>query len=410
MRQYVEQLKLREKYYIPPDNKVQNFLAKPLLEGSTEAAKEMEFVLVDAAGGSSGKKSYKNLEPYATKNGFDTSLDLGKKIIQDIGLSGKGGYMAPTGVLTKKKWSDGTPHWLGGNKTPKTDIVLGNRKVSLKKGSSQLMSGGPAESMSTYRAAVENTTSFDLSNLAQEVEDGIRNLLPSTIGQFMGGADLQKTGGTVYQDTKRKRGKIGDVAPGTFDKDKVLKAADDHNLKLKKQFADLFANNIEFKKNFVYEAMTGKIKFDGGEAAAEWFLVVDFDGSSEFHQVKSSQDSYVGEILPKVRPDVKFKSTAVKKKIDGRDTKTGFYRFWSVVGLGYSAAIKNLKNSYEQYENGELLQEGFFDAAKRIFNNFMRVIKNVFSKMRAFITASVKNMQDFLGLQPVINFNNNISW
>ena len=156
--------------------------------------------------------------------------------------------------------------------------------------------------------------------------------------------------------------------------------------------------------------MTGKIKFDGGEAAAEWFLVVDFDGSSEFHQVKSSQDSYVGEILPKVRPDVKFKSTAVKKKIDGRDTKTGFYRFWSVVGLGYSAAIKNLKNSYEQYENGELLQEGFFDAAKRIFNNFMRVIKNVFSKMRAFITASVKNMQDFLGLQPVINFNNNISW
>ena len=78
MRQYVEQLKLREKYYIPPDNKVQNFLAKPLLEGSTEAAKEMEFVLVDAAGGSSGKKAYKNLEPYATKNGFDTSLDLGK--------------------------------------------------------------------------------------------------------------------------------------------------------------------------------------------------------------------------------------------------------------------------------------------------------------------------------------------
>ena len=57
------------------------------------------------------------------------------------------------------------------------------------------MSGGPAESMSTYRAAVENTTSFDLTNLAKEVEDGITNLLPSTVGEFMGGADLQKTGG-----------------------------------------------------------------------------------------------------------------------------------------------------------------------------------------------------------------------
>ena len=33
-----------------------------LVEGSTQAAKEMEYVLVDAAGGKSGKKSYPNLE------------------------------------------------------------------------------------------------------------------------------------------------------------------------------------------------------------------------------------------------------------------------------------------------------------------------------------------------------------
>ena len=46
----------------------------------------------------------------------------------------------------------------------------------------------------------------------------------------MGGVDLQKQGGTVFQDTRRRKGKIGDVAAGTFDKDKVLKAADLHNL------------------------------------------------------------------------------------------------------------------------------------------------------------------------------------
>ena len=39
---------------------------------------------------------------------------------------------------------------------------------------------------------------------------------------------------------------------GTFDKDKVLNA-DLHNLKLKKQFTQLFDKNIEFKKNFVYD-------------------------------------------------------------------------------------------------------------------------------------------------------------
>lgn len=381
-----------------------------LIEGSTEAAKEMEFVLVDAAGGDSGKKQYKNLEPYAIKSGFNTSLDLGKKIIQDIGLSGKGGYMAPTGTITSKKWSNGDPQWMGGNKTPKTDIVLGDKKVSLKKGSSQLMSGGPAESLSTYRVAIENTENFNLDGLAKEIEEGIENLLPSTVSDFMGGADLQKTGGTVYQDTKRQRGKIGDVAPGTFDKNTVLKNADNHNLKLKKQFAQMFANNIEFKKNFVFEAMTGKVKFDDGIGAADWFLVVDFDGSSEFHKVTSAQDSYVNTILAKVKPDVKFKSTAVKKKIDGKDTKTGFYRFWSVVGLGYTAAVKNMKEAYEQYENGQLLYEGFFDKVKKIYNKFISFLSNLFSKVKEFVTSSVKNMQDFLGLQPVVKFKNEVAW
>jgi hypothetical protein len=404
LRKYVRQLNPIQENKIEPIVKVQK-----LLEGSTEAAKEMEYVLVHAAGGKQ-ESEYKNLTPYAIKNGFETPLDLGRKITDTIGLTGKGGYMAGSGKITSKKWSDGTPQWTGGNVTPKTDIVLGNLKVSLKKGSSQLMSGGPDESLSTFRAAVENTKSFDLDGLAKEVEDGIKNLLPSTIGEFMGGADLQKKGGTVYQKTKSKQGKIGDVAAGTFDKDKVLKAADDHNLKMKKKFADLFASNIEFKKNFVYEAMTGAVKFDKGDAAADHFLVVDFDGSSEFHKVESAQTPYVSEILSKVKPDVKFKSTAVTKKLDGKDTKTGYYRFWSVVGLGYTAAVKNIQKASIDYENGDLLQEGFFNKIKSIFRKFYAFITKVFQQMKKFITDSVQNMQEFLGLKPDIKFNNTVEW
>lgn len=405
LQNYVKQVRPRTEEKINHVDKVQK-----LYESSTDAAKEMEYVLVDAAGGDSGKKEYKKLEPFAQKNFGGTSLDLGKHIIDGIGLTGQGGFMAASGEITKKTWSDGTPQWTGGNVTPKTDIVLGDKKVSLKKGSSQLMSGGPAESMSTFRAAVENTTSFDLTDLAKEVQDGITNLLPSTVGEFMGGADLQKSGGTVYKDTKRKKGKLADVAPGTFDKDTVLKAADDHNLALKKKFADLFAENIEFKKNFVYEAMTGAVKFDRGPAAADWFLVVDFDGTFEMNEVESADDPYVSTVLSKVKPDVKFKSTAVKKKIDGKDTKTGHYRFWSVVGLGYKAAVKNLNNAYEDYENGELLQEGFFDKVKKIYKRFQQFLSRVFMKMKAFITASVNNMAEFLGVEPIIKFNNNVKW
>ena len=391
------------------ENKV-NYVDKiQLVEGSTEAAKEMEFVLVHAAGGEQLSK-YKNLKPYAAKNGFDDPLDLGKKIIDDIGLTNKGGYMSETGKITTKTWSDGTPQWLGGNKTPKTDIVLGNKKVSLKKGSSQLMSGGPAESLSTFRTAMEKTTNFNLDALAKEVEEGIKNLLPSTVSDFMGGADLQKTGGTVYKNTKQKKGKIGYVAPNTFDKNTVLKNADLHNQKLKKQFAQMFSKNVEFKRNFVFEAMTGQVKFDNGGGAADWFLVVDFDGSSDFHKVTSPTDSYVGQILSKVKPDVKFKSTAVKKKIDGKDTKTGYYRFWSTVGLGYKAAVKNLKNSYDMYEQGVLLQEGFFNRVKQIFRKFTAFLSRLFSMVKDFITKSAQNMMDFLGLVPVIKFNNDVDW
>ena len=405
LRKYVRQLRPIQEKYVAPVMKVQK-----LLEGSTEAAKEMEYVLVHAAGGKQ-ESEYKNLTPYAIKNGFETPLDLGKKIINDIGLSDKGGYMSDSGKITSKKWSDGTPQWTGGNVTPKTDIVLGNKKVSLKKGSSQLMSGGPDESLSTFRAAVENTENFNLEGLAKEVEDGITNLVPSTVGDFMGGVDLQKKGGTVYKNTKQKKGKLGDVAPGTFDKDTVLKAADDHNLLLKKKFADLFTENIEFKKNFVYEAMTGAVKFDKGPAAADWFLVVDFDGTFEMNEVKSANDPYVSKVLSKVKPDVKFKSTAVKKKIDGvKNQKTGHYRFWSVVGLGYTAAVKNLNNAYEDYENGELLQEGFFDKVGKIFKKFTQFLSRVFTKMKEFITSSVSNMAEFLGVEPEITFDNNISW
>ena len=405
LQKYVKQLRPRNESYVPQIDKVQK-----LYESSTDAAKEMEYVLVDAAGGDSGKKGYPKLEPYAQKK-FDSALDLGKHIVKGIGLTNKGGFMAATGTITSKKWSDGTPQWTGGNRTPKTDIVLGDKKVSLKKGSSQLMSGGPDESMSTFRAAVENTSSFDLTNLAKEVEDGITNLLPSTVGDFMGGVDLQKKGGTVYKNTKQKKGKLGDVAAGSFSKDKVLSAADQHNLALKKKFAQLFANNIEFKKNFVYEAMTGAVKFDRGAAAADWFLVVDFDGSYEMNEVKSADDPYVSYVLDKVKPDVKFKTTAVKKTIDGvKDQKTGHYRFWSVVGLGYKAAVKNLNNAYEDYENGTLLQEGFFDRVGKIFKKFTQFLSRVFSKMKEYITASVNNMAEFLGVEPVIKFKNRVKW
>jgi hypothetical protein len=369
----------------------------------------MEYVLVDAAGGDSGKTKYTNLEPYALKNKFDSSLDLGKSILDKVKLLGKDGEnkMSSSADVSNK--------WLGTNKTPKTDIWIAGKKISLKKGASQIMSGGPAETHSTFIAAIEvmgGKLDKDLFKLASEVESGIRKLMPSHVGTQKGGVDIQKKGGKIFQNTKKQTDLIAKVAAGSFNKDTLLKDADAFNHKLKKQFADLFARNEEFKKEFVFEAMTGTVKFGGNEGTADYFLVVDFDGSAEYHKVKNSKAPYVTKILSKVKPDVKFKSTAVKKKIDGKDTKTGHYRFWSTVGLMYTAAVEANNEAYDLVNSGELeyLSEGFFDAIKRAWNKFKTFVKNLIEKVQKWIKQSANNMMEFLELKPDIKFNNEIVW
>ena len=385
LRGYVKQLRPIQENKVNYVNRVQN-----LMEGSTEAAKEMEYLLVHVANGRipPAKKKFKNLKPYAIKNGFKTPEDLGRKILKNAGLSGRSGSMVDAQEVNK-------PTWKGNNKTPKTDIVIDKNKISLKKGSSQLMSGGPAESGSTFEVAASKVKGMQkqLDSLAKEVEDGIKDLMPSTIGTQKGGKDDQ-------------------VKAGTFDKDEYLKNADNFNLELKDKFRALFQNNVAFAKEFTFEAMTGKVKFNDNDGTATHFLVVDFDGSAEYHKVSKSTDSYVAKILPKVKPDVKFKSTSVKKVIDGKETKTGYYRFWSVVGLGYKAAVTQVEELMNEVQNGNVvyLSEGFFDKLRSIYSKIKDVIVTVFNKIKDWLVSSVTNFAEFLGLKPVINFNNTVKW
>ena len=199
-----------------------------LVEGSTQAAKEMEYVLVDAAGGKSGKKSYPNLEKVLKGK---EPLELGKEILTKVKLLGKTGEtrMSVSAPVNAKNWpDDGTPMWTGKDNTPKTDIIIAGNFISLKKGSSQLMSGGMEESLSTFNAAVRKTKGFDKFNnsLATEIEQGIKDLMPQKMGDYMGGVGIQKKGGTLYQKTRAKKGKIADIEPGTFELDKILSKAD----------------------------------------------------------------------------------------------------------------------------------------------------------------------------------------
>ncbi len=389
-----------------------------LVEGDTKAAKEMEYVLVDAAGGKSGKTAYPNLKrAIAKKKNITDPLELGKEILTKVKLLGKSGEnrMSVSVPVNSKNWpDDGTPMWTGGNKTPKTDIIIAGKFISLKAGSSQLMSGGIQESLSTFNVAARKTKGFDKFNdsLATEIEQGIKDLMPQKMGDYMGGAEIQKKGGTLYQKTRAKKGKIADVKPGTFELDKILSAADKHNMKMKQKFRTFFEGNKAFYKEFVFEAMTGKVKFDDNEGTATHFLVVDFDGDGHLENVLTSADAYVTKILSRVNPEVRFKSSAQKKKVSGKETKTGFYNFRSVVQLSYTAQAKAVKEVYDMVDSGELqyLSEGFFDAIKKAWNKAKTFIKNLWDKVKKWISSSVNRMMDFLEIKPQISMTNEISW
>ena len=114
-----------------------------LVEAQTSAAMEMERVIVAAAGGPSYTPRDKKITP-----------DAGKKIVKDLKLTGKG-QMPKNAYDVTSDWASYFPKGVkGGTKTPKTDFLIGRKRISLKTGDgAQLMSGGPPEATATFYAA-----------------------------------------------------------------------------------------------------------------------------------------------------------------------------------------------------------------------------------------------------------------
>ena len=209
---------------------------------------------------------------------------------------------------------------------------------------------------------------------------------------------------TKVKKTKKTYGKL--------DKDALLRTSNTANKELTQSFANLFTLSDKFKREFVFEAMTGQVKFGGNDGAADHFLVVDFKGAAQLHPVLSSGSGYVTTVLGQVSPSVKFKSTAVKKKIDGIDTKTGHYRFWSTVGLMYKEADKTIGECYDMMNSGEVeyLSEGFFDFIKRAWNKFKSFVSSLVKKVINWVSQSVNNMMEYFQLQPNVRFRNQVRW
>jgi hypothetical protein len=257
-----------------------------------------------------------------------------------------------------------TPFWSGfgaSNTTPKTDVILGNKKISVKAGNAQLMSGGKNESIATFYAAAKHVPNILKTKEAKDVV--------STFEKFVEGGYTKQ--GSV--DTNLKAGK-----------DKVINAGDAAHKEMRGKLEALFNKSPEFKIAFAKEAMSGLEKFGpGSPATADYVLSVDSSyGNPQLH--KTQDDKYAAKIADQMKLTVRFKSTSEKLK----SGKTGRYRFWSVVSL---------------ISDPSKLKEGVLDTIKSVVNSVKDYISQGIASLTRFVIGDNPEDVD-------VDINNNIDF
>jgi len=200
-----------------------------------------------------------------------------------------------------------TPFWKyhgAINTTPKTDIVIDGKKISLKVGPSQLMSGAGNELTATFYAALKNTP-----NVKKEIIDDISKSIKDVFVR-----------GTTKQGNVRQAKEAGD--------DAVLNKAVDKMGILKAKIADFLENNKDFQTAFAYEAATGSEKFGNNDGTANYILSI----SSNYKNgvLKPLDLDYASKIASKMKLDINMKSGSQKLK----GIKTGKYNYYTVLRAG----------------------------------------------------------------------------
>lgn len=254
--------------------------------------------------------------------------------------------------------------------TPKTDILIGNKRLSLKIGDAQLMSAGKAESLATFYAAVEE--------VGEDIKkDKNYKLTESAIDDFITS--------TTAPSQIRPLIKSGE--------NEIVNKAEVAHKNAMKVLGDLFANNRDFKIAFAREAMSGFAKYGkDSNSAAEFMLVATHDGTGvSIHSVY--EDEYCSKIADKAKLQIRFKSSQGQRKSlvtpQNPKGKTGVYSFWSVTSL-----IVNAMSESTNLEGQSLQEIAMLRKAKTAIVGFIarmfRAIKKTAKKFLNFVIGEQK--------------------
>lgn len=282
------------------------------------------------------------------KRQYPELIDKAKKALKDTGLT-KGKYAYSAGKLT----SPLTPFWesFGAkNKTSKSDVIIGDARISVKAGPSQLMSGAKEETKATFFAALKKCPELKDSEEVQNILKQIEKFAKSG-----------KTQGNIRQALQR-----GD--------DSALLKANKANKEAMKSLEQLFETNQKFAIEFAKEAMSGAQKFGkDSPSCAEYILSVDSNyDNAKLHVV--SNNAFAKKIAGQMKVDVRFKTGSIKSKGE----KTGWYGYFTVLGLQLDP--KNIK-------------EDIVDSVKNFFSNTWGKIKSSITSLIDFFIGDPENVE-----------------
>jgi len=305
-------------------------------------------------------------------------LGAGKKVAEALGMNCCAAVLGASQIEVTDAWSQ---FWPGGKvpgstKTPKTDIKVAKSKISLKTGDdAQLMTGGKHESTATFFAALDKSKSKP-SDMMKRIEEGITQL----------------SGSAVAAGQTRK-----EIKKGT---DKRLMKANAIHKVLQEDMRKMFSSDPKFAYHFCYEAMTGEAKFGGNDGTCSHFLTCTFDGDNA-HLIPVTDKGYVSKIAKRINVTVRFKSASEKRTVNKVESKTGRYRYWSVVSLIADKLNEEIDMA------GNYLTEG---RIRNIINRMKAFVARLWNKVKDWLAKSWSNIFTFLDMKPDVNHINKLSF
>ena len=383
-----------------------------------------------------GKPGFDPSATKAVEEKWDDFDDIGQTIAKNFSEVIGGGGMVQYGA--GKSTSNLSNFWRtpakgvkgGTDGTPKTDMYTSDHQISLKKaGGSQLASGGQAETLSTFYAALQHfSTDKAGAAVVNDTMKAIQDNFTKLTTKYSKG-DLEK----IARDKRKQRGlsdKDKDALEGFITTEEFHKKFNDEMIPKLNEISDA----KEFKEWFIFEAMSGFSKFKEKKAVAS--VCMEFNANngkvSKFIEVTPSGKSAGVSGSPKLSGEIKTVAAGAKLYAAWKSSGGNPYSTLRVASVGEddnydemtlrgcirkTIAEDKISQALLREEVEELDEFRFigraFDRIKKMGKDAILWVKNLITKILKAVQQALDKIKrmgkkvfegifNFIGLEPTV--------